>query len=58
MDSIRGVPNFLHPSWFLVLKETESYDLITTLECWNVGMLGIGVLQGWVTGKIRQDDKI
>jgi len=24
----QGKPNFINPSWLLVLKETESYDLI------------------------------
>jgi hypothetical protein len=29
---------------------------IGMVECWNNGKLGLGILQGWVDGKILLDD--
>jgi hypothetical protein len=28
------------------------------LECWNIGKMGLGILQYWVNGKIRLDDNV
>jgi hypothetical protein len=27
------------------------------VECWNIGKMGLGILQYWVNGKIRPGDK-
>ncbi len=28
------------------------------LECWNIGKMGLGILQYWVNSKIRLDDNV
>jgi hypothetical protein len=28
------------------------------VECWNIGKMGLGILQYWVNGKIRLADKV
>jgi len=31
---------------------------IEMLECWNIGIMGSGIMQFWVNGKICVEDKI
>jgi hypothetical protein len=40
------------------LKQVRAIAPIGMLECWNNGRVGFGILQSWINGRNRSDDKI
>ncbi len=42
----------------LVQQQVRGFAPIGMVECWNIGKMGLGILQYWVNGKIRLDDKV
>jgi hypothetical protein len=38
--------------------QVRGFAPIGMVECWNIGKMGLGILQYWVNGKIRLDDKV
>ncbi len=42
----------------LQIVQVRGFAPIGMVECWNIGKMGLGILQYWVNGKIRLDDKV
>ncbi len=42
----------------LILIQVRGFAPIGMLECWNIGKMGLEILQYWVNVKIRLDDKV
>jgi hypothetical protein len=42
----------------MIIKQVRGFAPIGMVECWNIGKMGLGILQYWVNGKIRLGDKV
>jgi hypothetical protein len=41
---------------YIRTKQVRGFAPVRIMEFWNIGKLGLGILQDWVNGKIHLDD--
>jgi hypothetical protein len=49
---------FIHQNLLRSYTQVRGFAQIGMVECWNNGIMGSGIMQYWVNGKICVDDKI
>jgi hypothetical protein len=52
------VADWLSLLFYLIERIIQVGSLCSQLEWWNTGIMGSGIMQYWVNGKICVDDKI